>query len=423
MTTYWSEFRTGWRPLAAAALGMGSGFSTTGVVTSIMAPHFLKDLHWTPAAFAKVGAVSILMSLFIPIAGRLADVWGVRRTASIGVLALPLCMIALSRMTGDISQYYIIFIIEAMLCVTTTSTVFSRAVVTQFQQARGLALAIAASAPGVTGILAGFYLNPFVEADGWRTGYLVTAAFTLVCGGLAVWLLPPRRREMSIVTGSPILAAPRRRGWADYPAIFRTRAFWILLTAMVLCNLYQTLIQAQINLLILSKGVSKVDVGGIISAFMAAMVIGRFLCGAAIDRLPGQLVAAVGMGLPCMGLFLLASSLDTHGAVMAAMVLIGVAVGAEGDLIGVLVARAFGVAIYGSVMGLVTGAISLATASGAFLLSLILQHYGNYRVFLLICGITTLIGSLMFLLLPRSATAAPVQERQGDLPERTATAT
>src|ERR1700741_2166792 len=88
--TYWSEFRGGWRPLAAATLGMGTGFSTTGGVTSIMAPPFLQDLHWTPAAFEQVGAVSILMSLFIPIAGRLADLWGVRRTAAIGVVALAL---------------------------------------------------------------------------------------------------------------------------------------------------------------------------------------------------------------------------------------------------------------------------------------------------------------------------------------------
>jgi MFS family permease len=408
--TYWSEFRAGWRPLAAATLGMGTGFSTTGVVTSIMAPHFLKDLHWTPAAFAQVGAVSILMSIFIPIAGRLADVWGVRRTASIGVVALPLCMIALSRMTGDITQYYVIFIIEAALCVTTTATVFSRAVVSHFERARGLALAIAASAPGVTGILAGLFLNPFVEASGWRSGYLVTAAITLVCGGIALWLLPPQRREAPTESRTVVVKPPRRRSWADYPAIFRTRAFWILVVAMVLCNLYQTLVQTQINLLILSKGVSRLDVGHIISWFSVSMVVGRFLCGGAIDRLPGKFVAAVGMGMPSFGLFLLASGLHTTGVVTIAMVFIGLAVGAEGDLIGVLVARAFGVSIYGSVMGLVTAAISLATASGALMLSLLLRWYGNYTIFLTVCGATVVIGSVMFLLLPASATAAPVDE-------------
>lgn len=406
---YWSEFRAGWRPLAGAALGLGTGLSTTGIVTSIMAPHFLKDLHWTPAAFAQVGVVAILMSLFIPIAGRLADVWGARRTAAIGVIALPLCMIALSRMTGDIKQYYLIFIVQSALCVTTTATVFSRVVVSYFERARGLALATAASAPGVTGILAGLYLNPFVETHGWRTGYLLTAAITFVCGAIALWLLPSSRKAVVKQTGAEVVAPVRRQARADYPLILRTRAFWILIVAMFLCNLYQTFAQTQINMVLLAKGVDKVDVGGIISAFSLAMVIGRFVCGAAIDRLPGQFVAALGMGLPCVGLFLLASGVNTTTSATISMIFIGFAVGAEGDLIGVLVARAFGVAIYGSVIGLVTGAISLAVASGAILLSITLKHTGGYDLFLFVTGVTVLVGSLMFFLLPRTATAAPSQ--------------
>lgn len=406
--TYWSEFRAGWRPLAASALGMGTGFSTTGVVTSIMAPHFLKDLHWTPAAFAQVGVLAILMSLFIPIAGRLADVWGVRRTASIGVIVLPLCMLALSRMTGDISQYYLIFIIQSALCVTTTATVFTRVVVTHFVRARGLALATAASAPAVTGILAGLFLNPFVEAHGWRTGYLVTAVIALVCGLIALWLIPPRRKDLAVADTGAAVAPPRKRSWQDYPTILRTPAFWILIAAMFLCNLYQTLALTQINLVLLAKGVDKLHIGGIISAFSLSMVIGRFACGAAVDRLPGQFVAVVGMGIPCLGLFLLAGGPHTLLSATIAMSLIGAAFGAEGDLIGVLVSRAFGVAIYGSVMGLVTGAISMAAASGALLLSLTLKSTGHYDTYLLICGAAVLVGSAMFLLLPRTATAAPV---------------
>lgn len=409
---YWSEFRTGWRPLVAAALGMGTGFSTTGVVTSIMAPHFLKELRWAPADFAQVGAVSILMALFIPIAGRLADLWGVRRTAAIGVIALPLCMIALSRMDGSgIGQYYLIFILQATFCVTTTATVFSRVVVAHFERARGIALALAASAPGVTGVFAGFFLNPFVAENGWRTGYLLTAAITLVCGGIALWLLPPKRREVTVDDGATVVAAPARRSWADYPAIFRTKSFWVLIFAMLLCNLYQTLAQAQINMLILANGVvDPVQVGQIISAFFGAMVIGRFVCGAAIDRLPGQLVAAVGMGLPSVGLFLLASSADSYVAVLIAMTFLGLAVGAEGDLIGVLVARAFGISIFGSVMGLVTASISIATATGAWFLGVMLARYGNFDLFLAITGATTLFGSLLFLLLPKAAAAAPVED-------------
>jgi MFS family permease len=405
--TYWSEFRAGWRALAAAALGLGTGLSTTGVITSIMAPHFLHDLHWTPAAFSQVGVVAIVMAVFIPIAGRLADVWGVHRTAAIGIITLPLCMIALSRMTGDIRQYYIIFTLQSAFCVTTTATVFSRVVVAYFERARGLALAVAASAPAVTGVLAGLYLNPFVEAHGWRAGYLVMAAVTLVCGGIALWLLPSSRKAVVAEPDTAVIAPPRKRAWADYPLILKTRAFWILIVAMILCNLYQTLVQAQINLVLLSKNVDKVDVGAIITAFSVAMMLGRFVCGAAIDRLPGQLVAAIGMGMPCIGLFLLASGVNTTLSATISMIFIGLAVGAEGDLIGVLVARAFGVAVYSSVMGLVTGAISMSVAAGALLLAITQRQTGNFDAFLYITGAAIVAGSLMFFLLPKSATVVP----------------
>ena len=60
-------------------------------------------------------------------------------------------------------------------------------------------------------------------------------------------------------------------------------------------------------------------------------------------------------------------------------------------------------------MGLLTSAISLASASGAFMLSIMLQRYGNYDLFLTVRGVTVLIGSVTFLLLPRSAPLARAQ--------------
>lgn len=413
---YLGEFRTGWRPLFGATLAMGTGFSAMSTVTSIMAPEFLREFRWSMAEFAMVGTMSIFMSLFIPIAGRMGDVLGVRRTAAIGVIILPLCLIALSMMTGDIRQYYALFILQAAFCVTTTASVLSRVVVEYFKRARGFAMAIAASGPGLTGVVLGPLLNNFVAAQGWRTGYVVTAVFVFLAGIFALWLIPGHRAEVAAPAADnsgAAIAPPRRRSWADYPAIFRTPAFWILIVAMVLCNLHQVLILTQMNLLVLANGITDpVAISTMISVFWGSTIVGRFSCGLAIDRLPGNIVAAIGMGMPSIGLFLFASSIDSYWAVLVAIMFVGLAFGAEGDLIGVIVARTFGVAIYGSVMGLVTGAISLASASGAGVLALMLARSGNYDSFLFVTGVTVVLGSLMFLLLPRTrepGEAAPPQ--------------
>ena len=75
-----------------------------------------------------------------------------------------------------------------------------------------------------------------------------------------------------------------------------------------------------------------------------------------------------------------------------------------------LVARSFGVRIFGTVAGLVTAAISLATASGAALLFFMLGRYHNYDLFLTITGTTTVIGALMFLFMPRHREPEPVPQ-------------
>ena len=165
---YFSEIRSNWRPLTAAVIGLASGMSIIGTITNVMAPHFIKEFGWTNEEFAYVNSLSIFAVIMLPIAGRLADMIGVRRTAAIGVVTLPLTFLVLSFMTGDIRVYIALFLVQAAVCITTTGAVYSRVVVQWIKNARGLALGIAASAPAITGLIGGPILNQFVLDHGWR---------------------------------------------------------------------------------------------------------------------------------------------------------------------------------------------------------------------------------------------------------------
>ena len=186
---YFSELRAQWRPLTAALIGLGSGFSLTMYTTSIMAPHFLKEFGWSKSEFALVGSLSLLTIPIFPFIGRLADILGVRRTALIGVVSLPLCFVAYSMMNGDIRIYITLFLLQSILCMSTTATVYSRIVVQYVTNARGLALAIVASGPALTGAIGGPLLNNFVEARGWRAGYLALVVFSIIAGATALLLM------------------------------------------------------------------------------------------------------------------------------------------------------------------------------------------------------------------------------------------
>jgi MFS family permease len=407
--SYMKELIVNWRALVAALIGLGTGFSFTNTTASIMGTRLVEDLGWSMADFAAVNSLSLVMVLAFPVVGRLTDVVGVRRTALIGIITLPLTFIGLSQMDGSINTYKFYFLVQALLCITTTATVFSRVVVQYIEKARGLALAIVASGPAVTGAIVGPLLNTYVETHGWREGYLALAVFCAVGGAIALLLMPSERKLAGAQAGRP--AGNLRR---DYAEIVATRAFWIMLGAMLLCNLPQVLVLSQLTLLLRENGVDAGDAGVMISAFSIGMLVGRFSCGLALDRFPARIVSAIAMGLPSIGLLLLASNLDAPTVLTFSVFLLGLSYGAEGDLVGYLVSRNFNVQIFSSVLGLMTAAIATSSAAGAILLSISLARTGNYVVFLVACGIAVLLGALLFLLLKGQVAPARAANPAGE---------
>jgi predicted MFS family arabinose efflux permease len=403
VSDYLSEIRTHWRPLLAGFIGMGSGMSVVGVITTTIVPSLLADTHWAPSEFAKVGSYAMFMALVFPFIGRLTDILGVRWTALIGQVTLPFCYLAYSRMDGDMSGYIAIFVVQSLLCVTTTATVYSRLAVQYVEKARGLALAIVVAGAAVLGLAIGPLLNGYVEQNGWRAAYEAIAIFTLVAGFITFLLIPvdPPRAA----TG-----APKRKAREDYPIIFRAPAFWILVGAMALCNLPQTILQVQLKMLLIDNHVAGKDASLMLIAPLFGALIGRFVTGIALDRFQPYLVAFLTLALPSLGLFVVASSYDAPAVLTAAVFSIGFAFGAEGDVVAFLVAKKFGVSIYSSVMGLLTAVMSISTASGAMLLGLTMERTGgSFNLFLVIVGVAVLLGASLLLALGRVRD----EERQG----------
>ena len=395
MTDYLSEIRTHWRPLLAAFIGMGSGMSVVGVITSTIVPTLLADVGWAQADFAKVGSYAIFMALVFPFIGRLTDILGVRWTALIGQITLPLCYFAYSRMDGQLNSYIAIFVVQSLLCVTTTATVYSRLAVQYVEKARGLALAIVVSGAAVIGAIIGPLLNFYVEANGWRAAFEAAAIFATIAGLITFLLIPADSRPAA-------QGAPKRSAREDYPLIFRSSAFWLLVGAMALCNLPQTILLVQLKMLLLDNGISGSGAAVMLVAPQIGMLVGRFITGLALDRYQPYLVSFITLALPSLGLFVVASDFDAPAILSVAVFLIGFAYGAEGDLVAFLVAKTFGVTIYSSVMGLLTAVMSISTASGAMLLGLTMARTGgSFDLFLWIVGAAVLAGASLLLALGR----------------------
>ena len=218
--TYFGELRTNWRFLAAAAIGQAAGYSLVNYISNIFTPHLMKEFGWSRSDFALVGTMSLLGILAQPIAGRLADAYGVKRMAMIGVVCAPLIFFGLSMMTGSLSQYFLLTVVQMVVVGgSTTAVIYSRLVAQRFDRARGVALAIAACAAPAAAAACVPFLAEFIDANGWRAGYVVVAILVAMGGAIALWLIPAGadvHRGVGILGHNPV---------RDYGAIARDPAF------------------------------------------------------------------------------------------------------------------------------------------------------------------------------------------------------
>lgn len=183
--------------------------------------------------------------------------------------------------------------------------------------------------------------------------------------------------------------------------IARSPVFWILLGGVLLCNLYHTITTTQLGVVLGDSVGSGEAVAVLVSVFAGAVIVGRFVCGIALDRLPPHLVAAVAMALPGVGCLIIATSWDTFTALVVAVCCLGAAWGAEGDVIAYLVARRFSLQIYSTVLSILSAAIGVSSALGALILSRTLQSSPSFNGFLILAGIAAFVGGALFLLLGR----------------------
>ena len=379
-----SEFRREWRPLAGAFLGMGSALSLNSYLLSNFAPYLMKSFDWSLQEWSQLGMVQMLIMFCLPVAGRLTDRFGVRRVAAVGALTYPLFLIAIT-MVHTTSAYLALYIAQTMICSTTTATVYSRVVAAAFKVRRGLALGICGSSPPLFSALFSLGISAFVNLHGWRAGYWVVAAFSIVCAGLMLILLRDKQEGVAP-------AKPRPPG--DYRAIFAMPVFWIFLIACFLVNLPFTLATTQLKTVVLAQGMNDSTAALMVTVFAISSIAGRIIVGLALDYFPAHIIAAIGFSLPTFGLLILASPFNSVAAVALAFILIGASFGGEGDVLPYLITRRFGIGIYSTVLGMLSAAIGLAMGFGNYLLGLT----GSFETYLPIAAASAFIGSILFLI-------------------------
>lgn len=408
--SYMGELRRNVRPLLSASLGSGTSLPLFAYTNSAFAPHLVREFGWSRAQFALVGLTMLTTIFVLPFIGRVTDRLGVRKVALAGTLLIPLCFIGYATQNGSFAWFLAASTATLAVGSLTSTLVYTRLVAENFTRATGLALTIVNCVPALLAMVLVPATNWWIEAIGWRSAYLVLGALALVAGLVAVQLIPKG-------TGAGHEAAPganvpdfpatpelhvelHRTAREDYGLILRSGVFWTIFAAMFLCLLQTPLHASQMNLMLVDNHISAQTAANIVTIYAGGTVVGRLLCGLALDKFPTPIVASLSMVLPAIGYFVLGTDFNTVTVIGSAMFLVGLAVGAESDLISYLVQRYFSLRIYNTTLGLVYTVTFLASALGALAISRTLAAYDSFSPYLYLVSGSIAVGALLFLLLP-----------------------
>ena len=410
--TYIGEFKAYWRYLLAATMGLALGSALNHYMTNIFGPSLIAEFGWKRSQFALIGSLAIFVMPLVPVLGRLTDRFGARAAATVGFIAVPASFFAYSFMSGSIVEFFAISLFQHSLGILTTTLVFSRVVIERFDVARGMALSICMSGAPLVGAISVPIIGAIVDEEGWRMGYRAMG-FLSAAGGLGAVLLMGRQKvagkARDATEGKPA-ASPLTR--ADIRAIVRNPAFALLIGGMLFCNLPQVIVSSQLKLVLLESGSPSQLATWIVSLYAMGVVVGRFASGLALDRVPPHIVSIVALGLPAVGFVILASHLDAAWLLACAVLLIGLAQGAEGDVGAYITSRKFSMKHFSFIYSFLIAAIGLSAALGSLILSYSLHVTDSFNAFLVVSAVVTVFGAIAFYLTGRVPNAVTLNGEQ-----------
>jgi MFS family permease len=392
-----------WRVVLAAWLGVAMGltalpFYTLGIFAKPLALEFgwSRSVIQSGLTFSMIGVMCSAWA-----AGWLIDRFGVRPVALVSQLGLALGFLGLAAQTGSSALWQANWFFFAMLGVGTTPLTWTRGIASWFDKQRGLALGIALSGTGVTALVAPPLINAIVGSLGWRAGYIAIAAAIVVLAVPTVWLL---FREKPKAAPAADGSSPQGEGLTLAQAL-RTRHFWLILVGFwAICATVAGLIPNLVPMLT-DSGLSMAEAASYASLLGLNVMAGRLVSGWLLDRFWGPLVALILLMPPALACLLLSAQQWPGLAVM----LIGLAAGAEFDLIAYLCLRYFGTRNFGQIYAWQWTSFSLAAGAGPVAFGLIFDLTGSYQRALVAAALLLVAGPVLLLALGRYPTAWPAR--------------
>jgi cyanate permease len=382
------------RSLAGAVIGSITGISALLLYTNgQFVAGLTRDFGLTRVQFG-LGVLLVTMAIAAanPLVGWAVDRFGAKWPSILGLLLLSAGFASLGAFVVSVNTYFLIQTLLGFAAAASGPIAYTKIIGASFHARRGVALGVTMTGIGLSGALVPPVLARIIEADGWRGGYFALAVLPLA-GALATALVLPRARPVIEPAATATRASTQPATWLKSPV------FWILAGAFAAMSLSFAGLLPHFVPMLGDNGLDPVAAGVVAGRIGLAVIASRLIVGFLLDKVFAPRVA--------IGICLIAAAGSAaflfKGVAAASLmaVAMGLALGAELDLMGFLVARYFGLAQFGRIYGWLYGAFVFASGLGPLWVGAVHDATGNYTPALVVSAVGLVASCAVFLMLPR----------------------
>ncbi len=388
------NFYYGWVIAACAmlALWVTNGLIIPGITA--FDPSLLEEFGWSRGTLKLRGLITFaLAGLLGPLAGALADRYGVRRFMIFGAALLAACMVLYGRIQSA-AHMYAIHALFAVVLASCGLIVAIMLVSSWFVAKRGTAIGITLVGTSLGGMFFPPFATALIAEHGWRQAFVYEALFPV---GLLVILVLLVRNKPADKGLEPLGGLPSTAGSGELPGLdfwpaLKTPTFWVL--AFAAMTTFFSILGFQANLFLhLTVDMKLTPERGAygLTLLFGLALVGKFVFGFLADQLNHKAVFLGNIAVMLAGAILLATM--SSDLLWTAIVLFGLGWGGLYTLIQLLIVESFGLRAAGKILGTITTFDAIGGGLGIWLTGAIHDWTGSYQ------AAFTLVSVLIFLAL------------------------
>jgi MFS family permease len=346
------------------------------ILFNVLGPSLTDEFGWDRLQISSgLSIFTVFDGIGLFALGFLLDRFGIRRVAVPMVAVFGVGIMVLATLTGNLAVFYILCALIGAGAGAATATVYSVVVAAWFGERRGLALGILNVGLGLCGTIMPFLIGGLLGTLGWRGVFVAIGA---LCAAIPVLMyLFVIRMPADWESERRAAGAQGRMAGVPLREIVKHRYFWLICASIFLVSAATFGILSQVVSITTDRGIDTAIALSVLSTVSLSSIASRFIVGFLLDRIWAPLLTAIIFLLCGLGVGVLTMS-DSVPLLYLGAVLVGLGLGAEGDIAAYIVSRYVPRQSYARVFGIVMFLYAQGGAVGIFILSMSVTQFGSY---------------------------------------------